>query len=178
MSQRLADGSPAPDFSFSAANGEDYVLSEIEGKVLLSFFRYAGCPVCNFRMHELGEDMQQLTREGYTVVAIFESPTDVLDAYAFDFPRDMIIVGDPEQEFFELYGVEKSIGKLLKAATNKEARRRMKGGKEKYASDAPKRDGSLTRVPAEFIVEDGVLRKAHYGEFVGDHLPMHYVHQY
>jgi hypothetical protein len=36
-----------------------------------------------------------------------------------------------------------------------------------------KQDGALTRIPAEFLIDEkGKLILAHYGKFMGDHLPI------
>ena len=181
---RLVDGGTAPDLTLVDSDGRSHRLIDLD-KVYLNFFRYAGCPICNFRMHELNAEARQFALEGITVIAVFESSDSVLAEYRGELSNDIVLVGDPALELYRAFGVERSLGKLMRGGSKKDVRRRAKEGKTRFGESSdrrgqspPKRDGSLTRVPAEFILERGRIRKAHYGEYVGDHMPLYYVHQY
>ena len=51
---RLSPGQPAVDFSVTDIFGNRISLADYRGKkLLLSFYRYAACPFCNYRVHEL-----------------------------------------------------------------------------------------------------------------------------
>jgi len=51
---RLQAGQPAPDFLRPDIGGKTIRLGDYRGRyLLLSFYRYASCPFCNLRVHEL-----------------------------------------------------------------------------------------------------------------------------
>lgn len=71
--QRLNIADKAPDFEAIDTNGEYINLSNYKGqKVLIAFFRYAGCPVCNYRVHKLIENYNKIQSKGYNIIAVFE----------------------------------------------------------------------------------------------------------
>ena len=52
--RKLTDGMLAPSFSIKDVYGKTVSLDSLKGKkILISFHRYAGCPVCNVRFHNL-----------------------------------------------------------------------------------------------------------------------------
>ncbi len=51
---RLEVGQLAPDFTAVQLDGSSVRLRDFAGQnVWLAFFRWANCPLCNFRIHEL-----------------------------------------------------------------------------------------------------------------------------
>lgn len=61
-----------------AIDGTIFDMHNIAGKpFMLSFFRFASCPFCNMRMHELVKRYGELG-DDFTIVAIFDSPIDNL----------------------------------------------------------------------------------------------------
>jgi peroxiredoxin Q/BCP len=173
MSQKLKIGDKAPDFETTDTNGNTIKLSNFKGqKVLIAFFRYAGCPVCNFRIHELIENYDSIRSEGYEIIAIFESNNVTLKDYLSETPIPFTVIGDPKLKLYKEYSVEKSFWKMLSSAFKKQTKEAMKKG-NKLFSKKYKRDGNLTRLPADFIVdENGILKAVHYGTNISDHLPI------
>ena len=179
MSQPLQVGTTAPSFERQAVMGQNINLTDYqEQKVLLAFFRYAGCPVCNFRMHELMNEYEQLQERGIAVIAVFESSEEMLQSYLKDTPVPFPVIADPELELYDAYQVNKSLGKMMNTLFKKQPKKDMKAGKALFNGKSYKRDGAQTRIPADFLIEKGVILEAHYGKYVGDHLPMHRLHQY
>lgn len=172
-SQKLKVGEKAPNFEAVDTNGEIIKLSNYKGqKVFIAFFRYAGCPVCNFRIHELIENYDSISSKGYKIIAIYESNNDTLREYIKETPIPFTVIGNPNLRLYKEYRVEKSFWKMLGSAFKKQPKEAMKKGNKQF-SKKYKRDGHLNRIPADFLIDEkGLLTTVHYGKNIGDHLPL------
>lgn len=173
ISQKLKAGFPAPDFEVITTNGDTLRLGQYKGqKIWLAFFRYAGCPVCNVRVQELIENYQAIHANGYTIIAVFESDNTMLRKYLKDSPAIFPFVGNPNLFLYKRYGVEKSFGKVLRSSFSKSTIEGAREGSKLY-KERIKRDGSLSRIPADFIIdENGILQIVFYGTSISSHLPL------
>jgi peroxiredoxin Q/BCP len=163
---RLAAPTQAPDTS----------LVDIEGKpiriggrrMLLSFFREASCPFCNFRVFELTHNYRDLKELGMEVVVVFSSNTDDVKRFIARQPRPFRMVADPENSAHKRYGIESSfLGKLKAMMVRMPA---MLRGMRMVGMA-----GMVTgnTMPADFLIdENGRLVEAYYGSDAGDHIPM------
>ena len=71
---RIRANQKAPDFTVKDVTGETIKLSDYKGKkVLITFYRNVGCPVCNVRFHELQEQTEFYKSKNLVVLAIYES---------------------------------------------------------------------------------------------------------
>ncbi len=174
--QKLEKGDKAPTFTMETINGESLDLDNLnkEGKtVFISFLRYAGCPVCNLRVHELSKQYEDLMARNIQMIVVFESSKETLLEYTKDADSPFPIVSDEDNVFYDSFGVKKSFGKVLKTAFNKDAKSKMKKGKELYGDKEYKRDGALTRITADFVINTkGIIETAYYGTYIGDHLDL------
>ncbi len=169
----VVEHQPAPDFSTTDFNGQPVSLRGLRGqRVLLSFMRNAGCPVCNLRVHELRQKADSLRAANTAVVLVYESPATALREYLGAEPWPFTFIADPGQILYAQYGVETSVGKFLRSMGNGV----MAKGKAGAALDhkpLAKQDGNTTRIGADFLLDEhGVVERSHYGRFVGDHLPL------
>jgi thioredoxin-dependent peroxiredoxin len=173
IAQKLKVGEKAPNFEVTDANGNAIKLDQLKGKkVYVAFFRYAGCPICNFRIHELIQNYDSIKSEGYNIIAIYESSNATLKDYLADTPVPFSIVGDPDLKLYKKYGVEKSFWKTMRTPFRKQSREAMVKGSELFP-EKYKRDGNRTRIHADFLIdENGLLKVVHYGKNIGDHLPV------
>lgn len=168
---RLRTGENAPDFQVQNMEGVRVTLSTPRKKLLmLSFFRYASCPLCNLRVHELIKN-HDLFRERVDVVAIFQSPAEKIRQYVGKQDIPFAIIPDPDKELYRLYRVESSWLGFLKAwsvTIHKVfdaviAHRFLPGSVE----------NELHRIPADFIIApDNRILRSYYGKDIGDHLPL------
>ncbi len=165
-------GDTPPELNMMSAQGEMINLESYKGKkVYLAFFRYAGCPVCNFRMHELMENYDAFKAQDIEIVAVFESGNETLKQYLTDAQIPFPVVGDEELKLYQDYHVQKSFGKLLGTMFKKEPKKNMKQGKKLFNDNKYKKDGATTRIPAEFLISPtGKIEKVYYGKYVGDHI--------
>src|SRR5580704_5218108 len=108
---RLKVGSLAPNFSVQALGGRTVDLAALRGRmVLLKFYRFATCPVCNLHMHRFVQDYKMLRALGLTTVVLYHSPADKLEAAnaTFDLPP-FDLIPDQEKRIFRAYGAENGL---------------------------------------------------------------------
>jgi peroxiredoxin len=71
-------GDKITGLSLPAIDGNQFTLEQVQGKrYMLSFMRFAACPFCQLRIHQLISRWQQLD-QNFTVIAVFDSPLDNL----------------------------------------------------------------------------------------------------
>ncbi len=167
---RLTPGETIIPFTLPAIDGTEFDLSSLNGRpYLLSFFRFAGCPFCNLRVHQLVAQFEQFG-DDFTIVAIFDSPLDNLIAHAEGHAAPFPILADPENRVYEQYGIEHSVMGMLKGMVFRMPTL-MHAVSEGYSPKVYK--GSLTTMPADFLVDrQGIIQTAYYAKDEGDHLPM------
>ena len=171
--QKLKVNDKAPAINIISVQGNSINIDNYEGKtILLTFFRYAGCPVCNVRMHDLIENYQKLQSQNIEVIAVFESSNETLTSYLKDSEIPFPLISDPDPLLYKKYKSRKSILKMMGTMFKKKPKQNMKKGDKLYKGKKYKRDGSITRIPADFIINNGVIKIAHYGKYIGDHIPL------
>lgn len=140
-------------------------------KVYLAFMRFAGCPVCNLRVHSLLKQADAFKEKNIEVILIYESSTSTMRLYLEDTTYPFTFVADPGNVLYKNYGVEKSWNKLLTSIFKGLLAKVIAG--EKLFKKKPKVDGRMNRTEAEFLIdENGQLSIVHYGSFLGDHVPI------
>lgn len=167
---RRKPGDQARNFRLTALDGSQFELSSLAGRpYLLSFFRFASCPFCNLRMHQLVQRRGELDPR-LAIVAVFDATLDDLREHAERHHSPFPVLADSAGDAYALYGIERSIlgvlkGMLLRMPTLLYA---MVG-----KGYIPRKiGGSMTTMPADFLVDaTGVIRRAYYGRDEGDHLP-------
>ena len=104
----------APDFTLVDAQGRNISLSDFKGKkILLSFYRDAGCPFCNLRLYELTRYYKYFAQKGLITLAVFNSSSQTIKRYMGKHERPFLMLADPGKTVFEQYGVQASWGKLM-----------------------------------------------------------------
>jgi peroxiredoxin len=167
---KLKNQSLAPEFSTADVYGNSINLADYRGhKVLLSFHRYVGCPICNLRVHSF----EQLNNDGVKVINVYESKPETMRKYLKDSSFIATFIADRDAQLYKHYGVEKSwfqfVVGLLKGGVLKgiEGIKLYKGG----IKGMPIPDGLFSRIPADFVIdEQGIIIEAYYGKHLGDEL--------
>jgi peroxiredoxin len=165
---RLKPGEPAPDFDVRDADDHTIRLADHRGrKVLVSFFRYASCPYCNLRVHEMLGRAPGWSTRGLDVIAFFESPAESVRARVGQQAAAFPIVPDPQREVYARYGVEASWAGFAAGLV------RPRGLVAMAKGFLPgKMEGEVSLLPADFLVdESGTVRTAFYSSNIVDHLP-------
>lgn len=165
---RLEPGSPAPRFIGQSIAGRRVSLDQLRGRpLLLKFYRFATCPVCNLHMHRFIQEYDAVAAAGLTTIVFYHSPADKLaetqrEAAPFD------LVPDPKKRIFEAYGVEHGLRGLLSPTVMRDYLNALAAG---YPPGLLTSDGGITVNPADFIVdESGRVAMARYGKHYADSL--------
>jgi peroxiredoxin Q/BCP len=168
----------APTFTTNDVNGATVNLSDFKGKkVLLTFYRNVGCPICNLRFHELQEQADYFKSKGLVLLAVYESSADNMRQYLEGENPYAIMIPNPDQSLYQLYDIDKSMGKVMKGLFHG-ALGKVKKGKKLFKHEI-KTDGSSERISADFLIdESGKINTAYYGKFLGDHLPITEIKQF
>src|SRR5262245_54812069 len=106
---RLKPADEPPPFSAATIDGTTISLKGCVGKpLLLMFYRYASCPMCNLRIRDFAQHYLHLHERGLEVVAFFHSPARAIRANAGKRQFPFHLVADPKFKTYQSYGVETS----------------------------------------------------------------------
>jgi len=168
---RLTKNTVAPTFKAKDIYDKEFNLLTNRDKVLIvSFFRYASCPLCNLRVHELTQNYSKLKNK-FDIVLIFQSPTIKINKYVTKQDIPYVIIPDPDKYLYNLYKVESSWIAFIKAWTTKISRIFDAVFKHNFIPGSI--EGEIHKVPADFIIDtDNKILKAYYGKDIGDHLAL------
>ena len=167
----LGVGDAAPSFETVALDATTIQVPTVGSWTLISFLRYASCPMCNLRVRELVLRTAELESHRVTWVAVFHSPPKRLKRHLHgDALRH--VVADPRRALYELYSVGRSWwGMLATLLVPSFYSRFLRASALGYWGGAI--DDSFHSMPADFLVSpDGLIRLAHYGRHIGDHSPV------
>jgi len=164
----LKKGDIAPEISLIDINGLPFNLETLKGKkVLLTFYRFAQCPFCNLRIHDIIKNYDEY-KEHFEVIAIFESKHETLKKKMDTYDSPFRIMADRERRYYKSYGVGKSFCGMLKGMFFRMPSMILsmfRGNIPLYVDSSP------LRMPADFLIdEDGKIEIAYYGKDEGDHL--------
>ncbi|WP_338868254.1 redoxin domain-containing protein [Spirosoma sp. SC4-14] len=176
--QPLVPKQQAPSFSVPDVYGQPISLAHYQGqKVLLVFARFAGCPVCNLRFHQLEARSSEFKVKGLAVITIYESSATVMKDYIDGQSYYSRLVPNPDESLYKLYQVERSVGKTIKGIVKGAVGKALKGN-SLYTRKVTM-DGHKDRISAEFLIdEQGNIATAYYGQYLGDELPMESIEQF
>lgn len=166
--KRLKPGDMAPDFGCELWDGSSFDLKSWRGKkTWVAFFRYASCPLCNLRVHEMIRQHDTLKKFGVEVVSVFQSPKESISEYVGQQKPPFPLISDPEEKLYALYGLDASTVGFFHPGNLSLLRKAFQLGFK-----MGKREGTVTRIPADFLVNpDGTIHTAFYGDKIGDHIP-------
>ena len=165
---KLKKGDKVPAFKAKDILGKEYDSSKLKSKTLIAFFRYASCPFCNLRMHELIQNYPKLKKKGLKILAFFESPKNQIKKYVGKQDAPFSIISDPKRIVYKKFHIESSKVKFAKAVAKvakfKEA--------SKLGFKSGEKDGDIFIVPADFLIENGIIIKPYYGKDISDHMSL------
>ena len=163
----------APLFEMTDVYGRNIGLSDYRGKkVFLGFFRHAGCPFCNLRMHTLANVWEELKKEGLEMIFFFESNSRVLLRSSFHQEVSPIpLISDPNKLWYDAYGLEESAMKSalghISSFVKSAIQAKLKGLPMHLMADGE----SINTMPTEFLLDENlVIRKLHYSQRLSDRL--------
>lgn len=167
---RLVRGEKAPDFSLTDIEGKSHKLEDYRDKyLLLSLYRYASCPFCNFRISQVMQRADVYKEKGMEILAVFQSPEEKIRQYVGKQHPPFSIVPDPDRLLYRTYRLETSWIGMLKAMVF-----RMGDVMKAFGNGFTPgtMEGEKNRLPADFLISpDGTIIEAYYGNDIGDHMP-------
>jgi len=169
----LRKNTTAPLFSLKDVFGRVIDLNNYkEKKVLIGFFRHAGCPFCNLRVHTLTKVHEELKGKGLEMIFFFESKEKVILRSSFHQGVSPIpIISDPEKTWYGHYGLEGSAVKSTLSHLTSFIPTVIKAKSTGVPVHAMADGESFSTMPAEFLLDHGlVVKKVHYSERLNDRL--------
>lgn len=170
---KVSNGQLAPDFNITDVYGKAIQLSSYQGrKVHLNFYRFAGCPFCNLRFHEIEKMAEDYRRNNVALLSVFESSTGNIKSMMADEQFYATIIPDPDSSLYRLYDLDRSLLGLFGFLLFKGGIGKAMQGTKLYKQKV-KNDGHPDRIEAEFLIgADGKVVEAYYGKNPGDNLPL------
>lgn len=166
---QLKQGEKAINFALEDIEGRRVFLHNLQGKkILLSFYRDAGCPFCNLRIYELTRYFGNFAEKNFVPVAVFNSAPETIRRYLGKRHRPFPMLADPDQRVFQLYGVAESWGKLFMGFFNvpRIASAFLKGFGPSLGAFNP-------LLPADFLIgPDMTVHQAFYSQDAAAHIPI------
>jgi peroxiredoxin len=172
----MQPGQSAKNFTIEDIAGTTVSLTDYRDKhLMLSFYRYASCPLCNLRVQHLIQQYPSYSQKGLQMIAVFQSPQASIRKYVGKQDIPFPVIADPERILYQEYGVESSwIGFIkgslrLSALTSAATKGYLPG----------KMEGQKSIIPADFLIcPDLTIQVAYYGKDIGDHLPIQKIHEW
>ncbi|MGH1977822.1 thioredoxin-dependent thiol peroxidase [Rothia sp. L_38] len=113
--ERLAQGTPAPQFTLPAAGGGTVSLADYAGqKVVVYFYPKASTPGCTTQACDFRDNLASLTSQGYTVLGISPDGIKALDTFTENQSLTFPLLSDEDHAVAEAYGAwgeKKNYGK-------------------------------------------------------------------
>jgi len=168
--KKITSGTKVPYIELPSIDGNIVNTSKQLGRpYMISFFRFASCPFCNLRLHDLVTRVDEFG-DDFTIIAIFDSSLENLQRHATKHRAPFPILADASNKYYQQFSIEHSLLGMLKGIAFR-LPRLIKGLAKGYIPLVP--NGSMTTMPAEFLINrQGIVETAFYGKDEGDHLPL------
>lgn len=166
---------PAPLFKAKDIFGRQINLEDYKNKrVFIGFFRHAGCPFCNIRVHALTKKHAELKAKGLEMIFFFESQEFLLLKSTFHKEVSPIpLISDPKKVWYSAYGIENSGMKSAVSHLTSFVQTAFKARQLGVPIHMMQSGESISTMPAEFLIDKGLLvRKVHYATGLNDRLDM------
>jgi len=171
----------APSFELKDIFGRMINLQDYKGKkVFVAFFRHAGCPFCNLRVHALQNKHIELKEMGLEMIFFFESKNRVLLSSLFHKEVSPIpLIADPEKIWYQTYGIESSALKSAKSHLTSFIQTAIKAKRQGLPIHTMADGESIKTMPAEFLLDENlVIRKVHYSNGLNDRMSMEHIFEF
>ncbi len=163
----------APVFNLKDIYGRMIDLNAYKDKkVFIGFFRHAGCPFCNIRVHALTKVHKELQAKGLEMIFFFESKENVLLRSTFHQEVSPIpLISDPEKKWYGAYGLESSGYKSAVSHITTFVQTAFKAKSLGVPMHMMADGESISTMPAEFLIDKGlVIKEVHYSERLNDRM--------
>ena len=168
---QLVAGDSAPKFTLPTIDGNTFNLEDMIGKkVILTFYRFSSCPLCNMRLRRIIQRWDEFSKDA-VMVAVFDAKLGELQKRMKKHNAPFIVVADETYEEFNKNGVKKSFFKFLWGAMRSPLtllQATLRGYVPLTMSIS-----KLSTIPVDVLIdEEGKIVEAHYCKDTADHLPL------
>ncbi len=180
---KLKAGQRPPVFELKDIFGHPVDLETYrDSKLLIGFFRHAGCPFCNIRIHRLLQVYNELRGKGLDgkgleMIFFFESPDTLLLQSRFHqglshSPVSSIpLISDPDKKWYAAYGLQESLFRSAVSHLTGFLQTAYRSARAGLPTHAMKKGESIATMPAEFLISEGlVIADAYYSDGLNDRL--------
>jgi peroxiredoxin len=170
---KLETNLTAPYFKLIDVYDREIDLNNYKDKrIFIGFFRHAGCPFCNLRVHALTKIYDELKSQNMEMIFFFESKKDVLLRSIFHKEVSPIpLISDPQKLMYAAYGLESSAAISAKSHLTSFVQTAFKASRAGVPIHLMADGESINTIPAEFLVEKGlVIKKVHYAQGLNDRI--------
>ena len=110
--ETLSVNDPAPDFTLQDAEGNQYTLSEFEGKspVVIYFYPKAGTPGCTDQACGIRDEYEKFRENNITVLGISVDSKEDLQEFIDDYSLNFPLLSDADKEVAKKYDVLNDLG--------------------------------------------------------------------
>ena len=158
------------ELSLPAIDGIQFTLDHVQGKrYMICFMRFAACPFCQMRLHQLITRWQELD-DNFTVITIFDSSLKNLQKHANKQHAPFSILADEQAIYYQQFAIKHSVSGMFKAMLFRMPTLLFAMMVKRYFPSSFK--GSITTLPADFMIDEkGIVDSIYYGKDSGDHTP-------
>ncbi len=161
----LRVGDLAPAVVLEALDGSRLDCRRSGAPAVVSFTRYAGCPVCQLHVARVAATMPEFRSRSCTVWMVFQSTPERLQAAMAGWQPGFAAVADPAARLYDAFGVAPSLTGYVHPRSVRALAQATLAGKRHGRFE-----GRETQMPAGFVLDRaGRIAFAHYGRDVGDH---------
>jgi len=177
----LIQDTKAPVFKVNDVFGRTVDLDAYQDKkILIAFFRHAGCPFCNLRVHALSKIHEEMKSKGLEMIFFFESTSKVILRSSFHLGVSPIpLISDPEKYWYSAYGLEDSKLKSGISHMTSFVQALLKARAQRLPISLPTAGESLGTIPAEFLIDKGlIIRRLHYSQRLDDRMEISEIREF
>ena len=170
MRDLLSAGDIAPSFTTKDIFGNVVSSFQNDKWTFLSFHRFAACPFCTLRTHELMMNYQKFQEMNIEIISLWPSSKSNMLKFIGNETSPFPLVSDVDKEIYQKYKVSKSsfLGMLTTMMHPRIVVAALKGLYKNTKVDA-----DPTLLPADFLIDpNGKIEIAYYGKHFGDHVPI------
>lgn len=181
LTKELAKEAIAPIFELKDIFGRTINLAGYKDKkVLLCFFRHAGCPFCNLRVHSLSKIHRDLQNKGLEMIFFFESKESIILRSSFHTGISPIpIISDPQKVWYGNYGLESSALKAGMSIFTTFVQTSLKAKALSLPNHLMADGESVKTMPAEFLLDRGlVVKHAYYSGSLNDRMDLNIIKEF
>ncbi|WP_066515945.1 thioredoxin-dependent thiol peroxidase [Curtobacterium ammoniigenes] len=117
MTDRLAAGDTAPDFTLPDENGTEHSLHDLRGRnVIVYFYPAASTPGCTTEACDFRDSMSSLQAAGYEVLGVSKDELPALQRFKEEQSLTFPLLSDPDlavHKAYGAYGEKNNYGKVV-----------------------------------------------------------------